>query len=136
MAVRTRWLAGPAAAPGPVLVSVTDFTCARARDLPGVARAGMALRRSWPELPGAVGLWLWSLPLERRSGSVSVWTDEAALRGFVRLPEHVAIMRRYRGRGEIRAVTWEADAFDRAATWERAARFLDLPEAAPRRGPR
>ncbi|MBE1535024.1 hypothetical protein [Actinomadura algeriensis] len=122
--MRTRWLAGPAPASGPVLVSVTGFTCARARDLPGVFRAGTTLRRSWPELPGAVGLWLWSVPLERRCGSVSVWTDGAALRGFVRLPAHVAIMRRYRGRGEIRTASWETDAFDPAATWARAGRFL------------
>ncbi|GGV04236.1 hypothetical protein GCM10010182_23150 [Actinomadura cremea] len=124
MAVRTRRLAGPATSPGPVLVSVTDFTAASALDLPGVFRAGMALRRLWPDLPGAVGLWLWAVPLERRCGSVSVWTDGAALRSFVALPEHVAIMRRYRGRGEIRSVTWEADVFDPAATWARAARVL------------
>ncbi|MEV5827063.1 hypothetical protein AB0L25_15920 [Spirillospora sp. NPDC052242] len=136
MAVRTHWLAGPATAPGPVLVSVTDFTCTRARDLPGVVRAGMALRRSWPELPGAVGLWLWSLPRERRCGSVSVWRDGAALHGFVRLPEHVAIMRRYRGRGEIRTVTWEADAFDPAATWARAARVIDQPGVPSQTDPR
>ncbi|OLT36963.1 hypothetical protein BJF79_06155 [Actinomadura sp. CNU-125] len=125
--LRSAWTPGPAPLPAPgsgsLLVAVTDFTCARARDLPGVFRAGTALRRSWPDLPGAVGLWLWSLPRERRCGSVSVWTDGAALRGFVRLPEHVAIMRRYRDRGEIRSVTWETDAadvFDRAATWARA----------------
>ncbi|QFG25704.1 hypothetical protein [Actinomadura sp. WMMB 499] len=133
MAVRTGWRAGPASAAGPVLVSVTDFTAASALDLPGVFRAGMALRRSWPDLPGAVGLWLWAIPAERRCGSVSVWTDAAALRGFVALPEHVAIMRRYRGRGGLRSVTWEADAFDARAAWARAARVLageDAPGAA------
>ncbi|MFI0482074.1 hypothetical protein [Actinomadura sp. 9N215] len=125
MMLRSPWRDGPSSAAGPVLVSVTDFTCANPLDLPAIYRAGMDLRRSWPDLEGAVGLWLWSLPLRRRSGSVSVWDDEAALKRFVAWPPHVAIMRRFRSRGTTRAHTWEADRFDRAGTWTRALRVLD-----------
>ncbi|WP_081438463.1 hypothetical protein [Pseudofrankia asymbiotica] len=109
---------------GPVLVSVTDFTSARSRSLPGIARAGFGLRRSWPRLDGAVGLWLWAEPLARRTGAVSVWTDEEALRGFARWPPHTTIMRRYRGRGQVRAMTWEAHRFDEAEVWRQAYRWL------------
>lgn len=127
--LRSPWQAGPAAAAGPVLVSVTDFTCAHALDLPSVFRAGMALRRSWPDLEGAVGLWLWSRPRQRRCGSVSVWTDEAALRRFVGWPPHVAIMRRFRDRGTIRAHAWRADAFDPVEVWARAEGVLAQADA-------
>ncbi|MBB5782683.1 hypothetical protein [Nonomuraea jabiensis] len=105
--LRSRWTPGPAAgATGSVLVSVTDFRISRLRDLPGVYRAGLTLRRAWPGLPGAVGMWLWTEPLEGRCGSVSIWQDEQALRTFVAWPDHVAIVRRYRGRGELRSTTW------------------------------
>ncbi|MFB4308058.1 hypothetical protein [Actinomadura sp. GTD37] len=130
MALTTPWRAGAVRASGPVLVSVTDFTCADPLDLPRIFRAGMALRRSWPDLDGAVGLWLWAEPLRRRCGSVSVWTGDAALRGFVAWPPHVEIMRRFRGRGTIRAHTWEAERFDPAATLARAERVLGQAEAA------
>ncbi|MBB5934141.1 hypothetical protein [Streptomyces zagrosensis] len=99
---------------GPLIVSVTDFTSDAYRDLPGIARRGFALRRRWPDLDGAVGMWLWGEPLARRSGSVSVWTGRRALAEFVRLPEHVAIMNEYRERGTIRSVTWEYEGFDEA----------------------
>ncbi|MES9541103.1 MULTISPECIES: hypothetical protein [unclassified Actinomadura] len=122
--LRTAWRAGPVRATGPVLVSVTDFTCARPLDLARAFRAGMALRRSWPELEGAVGLWLWTDLRRRRCGSVSVWTDEAALRGFVAWPPHVAVMRGFRRRGTIRAGTWQTEAFEPAETWARAERVL------------
>lgn len=108
--VRSRWHPGRAAAyDGPVLVTLTDFTAARSRDLPGIARAGFRLRRHWPVLEGAVGVWLWASPQTRRVGSVAVWTDTPALHGFVGLPDHVAIMRRYRDRGTARSVSWTAD---------------------------
>ncbi|MFJ5265017.1 hypothetical protein ACIQAC_31595 [Streptomyces sp. NPDC088387] len=114
--LRSAWREGPAggAAEGAVIVSVTDFTSDSHRDLPGIARDGFALRRRWPDLDGAVGMWLWVAPLARRCGSVSVWTGRRALAGFVRLPEHVAIMDKYRDRGSIRAVIREYETFDAA----------------------
>ncbi|MFD3373879.1 MULTISPECIES: hypothetical protein [unclassified Streptomyces] len=97
---------------GPLIVSVTDFTSDAYRDLPGIACRGFALRRRWPHLDGAVGMWLWAMPSARRCGSVSVWTGRRALSGFVRLPEHVAIMGEYRERGTIRSVIRECQSFD------------------------
>lgn len=129
--LRSRWCRGPAGGhlgdrdavndadsgmhgrrSGPLIVSVTDFTSDAYRDLPGIARRGFALQRHWPRLDGAVGMWLWALPSARRCGSVSVWTGRRALTGFVRLPEHVAIMDEYRGRGTIRSVIREYEGLD------------------------
>ncbi|WP_245689088.1 hypothetical protein [Streptomyces chattanoogensis] len=105
---------------GPVLVSLTDFTLTRFTDLPGVYRAARRLTTEWPGLEGAVGVWLWAAPTARRCGAVAVWRDEAALQGFVSWPPHVAIMRRYRGRGSLTSATWTADRCDPYEIWARA----------------
>ncbi|MFJ6657786.1 hypothetical protein ACIQNG_15645 [Streptomyces sp. NPDC091377] len=99
---------------GPLLVSVTDFTSDTYRALPGIARRGLRLRRRWPELDQAVGMWLWAVPSARRCGAVSVWTGRRGLAEFVRLPEHVVIMDEYRGRGTIRSVILEYENVDAA----------------------
>ncbi|MFJ7999413.1 hypothetical protein ACIQ7D_20040 [Streptomyces sp. NPDC096310] len=116
--------ASPARRSGPLIVSVTDFTSDVYRDLPGIAHRGFALRRRWPHLAGAVGMWLWAAPLARRCGSVSVWTGRRALAEFVRLPEHVAIMDEYRERGAIRSVILEYDGFDAVRIRQDAAAWL------------
>ena len=110
--MRIRWKPGPAAeAGGPLLVSFTEFTFERFRDLPGIALAGTRLRRKLATLDGAVGVSLYMHPLARRGGSVSVWRSEADLRRFVALPYHVKIMRRYRARGGLRSASWESADF-------------------------
>jgi hypothetical protein len=119
------WTEGPFPADdGPVFVSVTDFQIAQARDLPAVWAEGLRLRRAWPTMPGAVGMWLWAKPLRRRSGSVSIWRNEDDLLRFVRWPRHVAIMRRFRGAGELTSSTWLAESFDAAAIWRAARRRI------------
>ncbi|MCP2337633.1 hypothetical protein [Actinomadura rupiterrae] len=128
--LRSHWSAGPAAgSAGPLLVSLTEFTADRALDLPGIARAGLRLRRGWPELDGAVGLWLWTAPLRRTVGSVSVWTDEASLRAFVGWRPHVEIMRHYRRRGRIRTESWTVESLDLPQIWRTARRQLPLAAA-------
>lgn len=123
--LRSQWRPGPAAdKDGPVLVSVTDFTFTKRLDLPGIARAAIGLRRTWPALDGAVGLWLWTAPRSRRCGAVSVWTGEEALHGFVARPDHVAIMRKYRTRGVAKATTWVSPGLDETAIWRDAYRVL------------
>ncbi|MFH8366700.1 hypothetical protein [Streptomyces sp. NPDC018031] len=135
--LRTRWFPGPAGGAngtdgagghggwdGPVVVSVTEFTSDGYRRLPGIARRGLALRRHWPHLDGALGMWLWAAPPARRCGSVSVWTGQRALARFVRLPEHVEIMDAYRGLGTMRSVTWEYGRFDMARTRRDAEAWL------------
>ena len=121
------WREGPAARhTGPVVVSLTDFSANRARDLPWVYVAGLRLREGWYAMPGALGLWLWGQPLQRRGGSLTVWESKEHLRRFVSLPAHVAIMRRYRDRGTIASDTWELERFADAVVREAAeARLTD-----------
>jgi hypothetical protein len=120
----TPWMAGPHdPADAPVVVSVTDFTAHHLHTLPTVAVNGMRMRMGWYAMPGAVGLWLWSVPAAARSGSISIWATEGDLERFINLPHHVGIMQRYAPRGSVRSTTWTADTFDshvildRARTW-------------------
>ncbi|WP_410659308.1 hypothetical protein [Amycolatopsis sp. lyj-112] len=122
---RSKWILGPDAGfAGEVLVSVTEFTLDDFRHTPGAYRAGFALSREWPRLAGAVGLWLWAEPSRRRLGSVSVWRDRESMRGFVGLPAHVAIMRKYRRLGAARATTWHSGEPDQRLLWQAAGQWL------------
>jgi len=123
---KTKWIAGPAEPDGPALVSVTDFTAAHLLDVPSIYLAGLQLRRAWPTMEGAVGMWLWFEPLGRRSGSVSVWKSEEALRRFVRWDVHVAIVRKFGGRGSLKAARWQVDQFTHREVWSEAERRLGL----------
>src|SRR5713101_4575836 len=58
---------------GPVHVSMNDYLIHRVRDIPRVARVGLALRHHWPDTEGALGLWFAVLKGGRRQVSVSVW---------------------------------------------------------------
>ena len=121
----TPWMAGPLARrDGPVLVSVTEFRAHHGRDLPGVLCKGLRMRLGWYAMPGAIGLWLWSLPATARGGSISVWASEDDLERFVSLPHHVAIMQRYGGRGTVRSTTWTDDTFEPPAVIERARTWI------------
>lgn len=120
----TPWMPGPVDPRGaPVVVSVTEFLAYRRRELPGVALKGLNMRMGWYAMPGAVGLWLWSLPAGSRGGSISVWANEDDLERFIALPRHVEIMRRYGSRGTVRSTMWKAETFephsviDRACGW-------------------
>lgn len=105
------WRAGPSTCGDtPVLVSVTDFHPHHARDAPGVFLSALRLREGWYAMPGALGMWLWTRPLQRgRCGSVSVWESEADMRRFVRLPAHLAIVRKYRALGTLNSTTFSTD---------------------------
>ncbi|OKK01477.1 hypothetical protein [Amycolatopsis sp. CB00013] len=123
--IRGKWMPGHAADfSGDVLVSVTALTLDDFRSTPGAYRAGYVLSREWPRLPGAVGQWLWVEPSRWRLGSVSVWRDHEGLRGFVGLPAHVAIMRKYRDLGTTRATTWRTAGLDSRAIWRKAEQWL------------
>ena len=87
-------------------VSVTDFRIHHPRHVPGAWRTALGLRRSWPRLDGAIGLWLWSQPLKLRSGSVSIWQSEADLMHFLRSPVHHAIVGEYRNRMTGTSTGW------------------------------
>jgi hypothetical protein len=82
------------------------------------------MRTGWYGMPGAVGMWLWSLPTGPRAGSISVWASEDDLKRFVSLPHHVEIMRRYGPRGAVRSTTWKADIFEPCQVIERARAWI------------
>ncbi|MGW6062739.1 hypothetical protein [Streptomyces sp. NPDC055189] len=130
--MRSPWQAGPAAhTPGPVLVSVTEFTAHRHSQTAPIALAGLRLRRSWPGTPGAVGMWLWADPWHKRSGSVSLWSDERSLYAFVGRPDHLRIVRAHKDRGAMRATAWTADRFDPDAAWAAAHAIVSDPTSWP-----
>ena len=114
----------------PVYVSVTDFRIHRPRHALGAWRTGLRLRRSWPRLNGAIGLWLWGQPLKLRSGSVSIWQSEADLMRFLRSPVHRAVVGEYRSRMAGTSTGWTAPQLDRPAIW-REARSVLSPEPNP-----
>jgi hypothetical protein len=97
---------------GPVVVSLTEFSARSVRDLPGIAREGLALTRGWWAMDGAIGVTLYVDVWRRTGGSLSLWRSEADLRRFVGLARHVAIMRRFRDRVTVRAATWTTEAND------------------------
>jgi hypothetical protein len=124
--LRTTWKRGPAAeSAAPFLISYTEFTPHTMRDVPAIYFAAERLRSACAELEGAVGVTIYWQLFRRRLGSVSVWQSEAALRRFVSLPFHVEIMRRYRSRGSLRAVDWQAESFDLRAAFDEGQRALD-----------
>jgi hypothetical protein len=124
--VRTPWKRGPAAdSAGPLLISYTEFTPHTMRDLPAIYIAAEKLRRACVELEGAVGLTIYLQLFRGRGGSLSVWESEAALRGFVSLPFHVEIMRKYRSRGSLRAIDWKDDSFHLHTMLREGQRALD-----------
>jgi hypothetical protein len=120
------WKRGAAegAGDGEVLVALTDFRVHRWRDVPGVWMSGLRLRQRWPSTDGAIALQFWVEPLRRRSGSVSVWTSEDALRGFLRTQAHRAVATRYRDKAGLWTDKFRAERFDRDAVWAEAERRL------------
>jgi hypothetical protein len=118
---RAPWKAGPAPrTDGLVVVSVTELVAHHWRDLPGMLVAGLRLRAGWERYDGAIGLSLWSDYARRRSGSIAVWESEDALRSFVRHPDHVPIMRKYRERCDVRSLSWETENFRIRDAYEEA----------------
>lgn len=113
LTVRTRWRSGPASAsPGPFFISYTEFTPSHPADVVGIYIAARRLMAESAELEGAVGLTTYWRLRRWQGGSLSVWERPEALRGFVGLPFHVEIMRKYRTRGTVRSAGWWSDSFD------------------------
>ncbi|MEG8179907.1 hypothetical protein [Nocardia terpenica] len=94
----TSWRTGPAArAPGPYLFSFTQYTPARARDIPGILLAGTSLADQLLQIDTAVGVTSYIRPARNRQlGSLSVWTDPTGPDTFVPLPDHIETMNKYR----------------------------------------
>jgi hypothetical protein len=93
---------------GPILWSATRFTYRRLVDMPGVFLHGLGLRRSWPEIEGAIGVFLAGDLFRRTTYTVSAWTDDASLRRWLRSPAHAQLVRRYLSRMQSSTVvTWQ-----------------------------
>lgn len=117
------WQSGPAAkTASPVLVSATEYTFNRFRDIPGIILTGMRMRRILIEMHGAVGVTLYAQLHRRRVGSMSVWESEADLHQFVVHPKHIPVMAKYRKIGTLRSATWRTDRFVLADAWREAER--------------
>jgi hypothetical protein len=128
--LRTAWTPGPECEPPELVrVEVTIFHADARRDLPGIFRSGMQLRDSWPELEGAVGMWLWAKPLSSMCGSVSAWKDHESLLAFVARPDHLHVMRKYRRRGHLTSASWQQEWEGPSAIWQRAAARLRTSHA-------
>lgn len=113
--VRTSWRAGPAAgSQGPFFISYTEFTPDNAADVAAIYLAARRLMAECAELEGAVGLLTYWRLHQWKGGSLSVWESPEALRGFVGLPFHVEIMRKYRARGTVRSIEWWSQSLDLA----------------------
>ena len=126
--VRTPWTPGPLdGTSNTVIVAFTDFLVSAADDFQAVVQTGLELEKSWPVMHGAVGLWLWAKPAERRQGSVSVWERADDLQRFVRWPVHLEIMRAWRERGALVADRWEAPTFVADEAWARVESRLGAP---------
>jgi heme-degrading monooxygenase HmoA len=82
------------------------------------------LRRGWPAMEGAVGLSLWTKPLQKRQGSVSLWRSEADLQAFVQTPLHVRIMNANRNHGQLISHSWVGSNLSRRGAWRRASAAL------------
>jgi hypothetical protein len=124
----TDWLPGPSdGVQSPVVVSFTDFHSNSDEDWQQIAQLGMKLAESWPIMRGAVGLWLWGKPAERRGGSLSIWDGKADLHRFIRWPVHVAIMNNWRGRIRVQSASWDDERFVPAQAWLRAEAHMRAP---------
>jgi hypothetical protein len=97
---------------------MNDYLIHRVGDVPRVAWEGMVLWWRWPNVPGALALCVAAFRAARRQVSISVRRSPEDLTRFVRSPNHLRIMREYRGTGTLYTHAWTADQCDRRMIWE------------------
>ena len=127
---RSPWRRGAATeVTGPVVVSATKFTYKRRRDLPAVTLHALRLLSGWRTRPGAVGVVVGGEPWKRTTYSMSVWESEEDLHRFLRAPDHLPLIRRYRPRleGSVSTV-WETDRLVPDEAWREGIRRLGQAE--------
>jgi hypothetical protein len=124
--IRNPWKPGPeTTAAGPLVLSATEFTYRRWRDMPRVWFHGLRLRRHWGSRSGAVGLATGAAALAPVTYTLSVWRTRDDLRRFLRSPEHVALVRDFKRRqAGAASVVWEADRFSLDEAWREGLRRL------------
>jgi len=128
--ISTDWLPGPRnETRSPVIVSFTDFRANTDDELAEIARTGLDLGKTWPVMSGAVGLWLWANPAQRRGGSISVWLGRTDLERFFLWDVHQAIVGSWRDRIEVCAQSWEDERLDADQAWLRAEKYMLAPRS-------
>lgn len=91
-------------------------------------RAVSAIRKQLRSADGLVGYTLRARPLARDYWTLSVWTDQATLAGFMRTPPHAAIMGSLKPfMGPTKFVQWEISANDGRPSWTEAQKRLAQP---------
>lgn len=78
-----------------MLIQVSRLHLSRVRDVPGFLLAAYKIRSATLKSPGAIGVSLNAQLLKRTFWTLSAWTDERAIRGFVYSPIHRQVMVRY-----------------------------------------
>jgi hypothetical protein len=91
---------------------------ARMGAVPQFLKGVAAVRRQLATAEGLIGYTLRAKPLARDYWTLSVWTDEAALRAFMGSPPHVGLMTSLKpAMGPTRFVQWTVTARDGRPTW-------------------
>lgn len=129
--LQASWKAGPAAAAeGPILVSFTEFTPYRLRDIASIWLVADRLGDELVEIGAARGVQTYLQLGRRRVGSLSAWTSEQGLLEFIRLPHHLETMRRYRSRGlPLRSARWWCEGFEPGEAMAEGSRRLEASAA-------
>lgn len=84
-------------------------------------RAVSAIRKQLVDADGLVGYTLRAKPLARDYWTLSVWTDDAALRAFMGTPPHVGLMSSLKPlMGPTKFVRWEITSADGRPSWDGA----------------
>jgi hypothetical protein len=90
--------------------------------MPVIFWHGMAMRRRWGEIDGAIGMFTGGSLAERTTYTVSAWSTEADLTRWLRSPGHARLMRDFRAwLADAAAVSWVAEAFEPRAAWTEGA---------------
>ena len=100
--------------PGPgYLVMASHLPLRRITATVRFFRAVSAVRRQLAIADGLIGYTLRAKPLARDYWTLSVWTDDAALRQFMRTSPHVQVMTSLKPfMGPTKFVTWTVSAAD------------------------
>jgi len=123
------WTAGPSAgSDGPHLLSVNEYRPHRLRDVVPIARVTALLVRDLSELDGCCGVVTAYAPRGLVTYSLSIWTEEEALRRFTLARPHREVMNAYRTRGYLRHVHWWGRFTTIGAGMAEATRRLDAGE--------
>jgi hypothetical protein len=129
------WTPGPAEREGTVFVSATRFTYRRFWHMPFVFWHGLALRRQWGRVEGAIGMLTGASLFQRTTYTVSAWTTERDLQRWIGSRYHAHLMKDYRGYVESAgAASWLTEVFEPHAAWREALARLGAPAASRRSG--